>query len=139
MPKIVIDTNVLVSSLIQKSYPFFIIREAILGDKIEICISNELITEYYEVLNRPKFSKYNDFLKNAEKILAEIETRGIIYHPTQKVNLLKDSDDNMILELAEKSKAHFIITGNINDFTIYEFKKTKIVTPKEFWENHYNI
>ena len=42
----------------------------------------------------------------------------------------------MILELAEESKADFIITGNTNDFTISEYKTTKIVTPKEYWENH---
>jgi predicted nucleic acid-binding protein len=41
----------------------------------------------------------------------------------------------MILELAEESNANFIITGNTNDFTMPEYKKTKIVTPKEYWEN----
>jgi predicted nucleic acid-binding protein len=42
----------------------------------------------------------------------------------------------MILELAEESKADFIITGNTNDFTMNKHKKTKIVTPKEYWENY---
>lgn len=43
---------------------------------------------------------------------------------------------NMILELADKCLADFIITGNKNDFTFSTFKKTKIVSPKEYWENY---
>nr|AGS53598.1 hypothetical protein [uncultured bacterium contig00070] len=56
--------------------------------------------------------------------------------PTSNIDLLSDKDDNMFLELAEESEADFLITGNINDFTISEYKKTLIVTPKQYWENH---
>lgn len=41
---------------------------------------------------------------------------------------------NRILELADISKADFIITGNTNDFTMKTHNKTKIVSPKEYWE-----
>ncbi len=41
----------------------------------------------------------------------------------------------MILELADKSKADFIITGNTTDFTMLNYKNTKIVSPREYWEN----
>ncbi len=61
MQKVVIDTNVIVSSLIQKNYPYLIIHDFFLEDKFQLCISNELLTEYYEVLARPKFSKFQDF------------------------------------------------------------------------------
>ena len=91
--------------------------------------------EYFEVLSRPKFSRYPDFVINAESIFAEIGYRSEIYKPSIKLNIISDKDDNMILELAEESKADFIITGNTNDFTMTKHKKTKIVTPKEYWEN----
>jgi predicted nucleic acid-binding protein len=45
-------------------------------------------------------------------------------------------DDNMFLELADECMADFIITGNTNDFTFSAYKQTKIVNPKEYWENH---
>jgi hypothetical protein len=28
------------------------------------------------------------------------------------------------------------MTGNTNDFTMDKYKTTKIVSPKDYWENH---
>jgi len=39
----------------------------------------------------------------------------------------------MILELADICLADYIITDNTSDFTIYKYKQTQIVTPKEYW------
>lgn len=50
MQKVVIDTNVIVSSLIQRSYPHKIIFDLFIDDKFLLCVSEELISEYYEVL-----------------------------------------------------------------------------------------
>ena len=52
MQKIIIDTNVFVSALIQRSYPFYIVDSVFINNKIKLCISNELFEEYFEVLNR---------------------------------------------------------------------------------------
>jgi len=134
MQKIVIDTNVIVSSLIQRNYPYLIINDFFFQDKFQLCVSDELLAEYYEVLNRPKFSKFQDFFIKAEALLADIETKSIKFKPTIKLDLITDKDDNMILELAEECKADFVITGNTTDFTFSSYKETKIVTPKEYWE-----
>lgn len=136
MQKIVIDTNVIVSSLIQHNYPYLIISELFVDNKIQLCISEELIAEYYEVLARPKFSGFQDFFIRAESILAEIEIKAIKYFPSLTIELISDDDDNMLLELADVCEADFIITGNTNDFSFSAYKDTKIVTPKEYWENH---
>ena len=105
-----------------------------LKNKLKICVSRELFEEYMNVLHRPKFTKYFDFLNSAENVLMQIEKKATWYNPSTKVDVIKDKDDNKILELAVESKAHYIITGNTNDFTMSEYKATKIVTPKEFWE-----
>jgi putative PIN family toxin of toxin-antitoxin system len=136
MQKIVLDTNVIVSSLIQRSYPYKIIYELFVDDKFLLCVSEELTREYYEVLSRPKFSKFPDFFGKAENLLAHIETKSQKFVPTIKHDLFSDKNDNMILELADECKADFIITGNTNDFTFSEYKQTKIISPKEYWENH---
>lgn len=136
MQKVIIDTNVLVSALIQRNYPNFILYNYVLENLVELCMSDELFEEYLEVLNRPKFSKYPDFLNKAEIVLAQIETKSTKFYPTQLFDIIDDSADNRLLELAVKSKADFIITGNTNDFTMTDFKGTKIVTPKEYWDNY---
>jgi uncharacterized protein len=76
MQKIVIDTNIIVSSLIQTGYPNLIIKELFIEKKIQLCVSDELMAEYYEVLSRPKFSKFQDFHIRAEIPLAEMEIKS---------------------------------------------------------------
>jgi uncharacterized protein len=75
MQKIVIDTNVIVSSLIQRGFPNLILSELFIEKKFQLCISDELLAEYYEVLARPKFSKFHDFFNRAEALLVDIETK----------------------------------------------------------------
>ena len=136
MQKIVIDTNVLVSSAIQRGYPNLIVDSLFIDGKIELCISEPVLEEYYLVFNRKKFTKYQDFIAKAETLLAEIENNSTWYYPKIKIDIIRDKDDNKFLELASESKANFLITGNINDFTIKQFNKTIIISPKEYWENH---
>lgn len=136
MQRIVIDTNVIVSSLIQLGYPNLIIKELFIEQKFELCISEELLAEYYEVLARPRFSKFQDFFIRAEALLVEIVSKATMYAPAITLDLISDGDDNMILELADECLADFIITGNTTDFTFPTYKKTKIVTPREYWENY---
>lgn len=134
MQKVIIDTNVLVSALIQRNYPNFILYNYVLENLVEVCISDDLFEEYLEVLNRPKFSRYSDFISKAEIVLAQIETKATKFHPTKRFDIIADNADNRLLELAAASKADYIITGNTNDFTMSDFQGTKIVTPKEYWD-----
>lgn len=134
MQRIILDTNVIVSSLIQRSYPHRILYDLFVEDKFVLCVSEELVREYFAVLSRPKFSRFPDFFGKAESLLTYIESKALKFNPAAKIDILQDKSDNMILELAEECKADFIITGNTNDFTISEYKQTKIVTPKQYWE-----
>jgi len=136
MQKIIIDTNVLVSSLIQKSYPYKIIFDLFLEDKINLCVSSPLLKEYYDVLERPKFAQFQEFYIKAKTVLSNIEIKAICYEPDIKLDLLTDKDDNKFLELADICKADFLITGNINDFTFSRYNQTNIISPRDFWENH---
>ncbi|MDR1862502.1 MAG: putative toxin-antitoxin system toxin component, PIN family [Treponema sp.] len=135
MHNIIIDTNVFVSSLIQKGYPYRIVYDLFIEDKIQLCTSEKLVYEYYEVLHRPKFSIYKDFLIRAETLLSIIILKSKKFIPEIKLNLISDTKDNMLLELADICSADFLITGNTNDFTFSQYKKTKIVTSKEYWDN----
>lgn len=134
MLKVVVDTNVLVSALIQKSFPYRIVFDLFIEGKITVCVSEQLLQEYYEVLSRPKFSRFPEFYERVQMLMVDIEEKTEIYHPTASIDLISDPDDNMILELAEECKAEFIITGNSNDFSLSQYKNTRIVSPREFWE-----
>lgn len=135
MQKIILDTNVIISSLIQKNYPFLIVEYCIEANAI-VCISDALLKEYLEVLARPKFSKFADFKTNAEFLIARLSEISEVYEPKSKLDIIEDEPDNRILELAKISEADFIITGNTNDFTMNTFGKSKVVTPREYWEEY---
>ena len=132
--KLVIDTNVLISAVISQSFPYYIVRSVFLNKNLEWCISDEIMQEYQDVLKREKFSKYPGFTLRAETLLASIDTFAKIFTPEIKLHLIKDEADNKFLELAVTCKADYIITVNTNDFTMSSIGKTKIVTPKDYWD-----
>ena len=68
--------------------------------------------------------------------MADIEIRAIKFKVKPSVQIIDDAGDNKFLDLSSTSKAEFLITGNTNDFTMKSFRRTKIVTPREYWENH---
>ncbi len=132
--RLILDTNVLVSALIQRSYPFFIVDRVFADASLQLCISTQLFAEYINVLNREKFSRFVDFHGKAKVLLADLESRALKFEPANTVNLIKDAADNRLLELAETCSADYLITGNTNDFTMSQYKVTRIVSPKEFFE-----
>ena len=97
-------------------------------------LSEALMNEYREVLSRPKFAQITDFLSNTEIVLSRFEKIALLYEPKIRLNIIKDKSDNKLLELADKSNADFLITGNHVDFTITHYKNTQILSPRRFWE-----
>jgi putative PIN family toxin of toxin-antitoxin system len=138
MQRIVVDTNVLVSAFIQKSYPYLIIDSFPTKD-VQWCISDDILEEYTDVLKRAKFSKYKGFSRNAQSLLTDIGDITVKYYPEIKLAIIKDLSDNKFLELAAAINADFLITGNTKDFTMSSFGQTEIITPKEYWETYRQV
>lgn len=132
--KIILDTNIIVSALIQRSYPFFVVDKIFVDRSLKLQISEALFKEYVEVLNRDKFKRYTDFFLRAKVLLSDIYDLAEMVQTTTILNIIKDSHDNRLLELAEASNADFIVTGNTNDFKMKKYKITQIVSAKEMFE-----
>ena len=139
--KIVIDTNVFLSSLLSKNgvsnkLVVWIVNEYKNRRKKHNVISNTLVTEFEDVLTREKnlISFGNISVKTAGVFIDAICL--VSYH--QKINFmwrpfLKDSNDDMVLEVAFNSKADYIITYNLKDFKgVEESFGIRVITPKEF-------
>ncbi len=136
MQKLILDTNVIVSALISSSIPTKILYELVLTEKVEICLSEEVLAEYVEVLNRENFSKFAGFKTKAEVVLNRLREIATFYQTDRKIEVLADTSDNKFLELAAVSSADYLTTGNTLDFTITEFEYTRILTPREYWDNY---
>lgn len=124
----VIDTNVIVSALLSKNPTSSTVKvvERIFEGKVIPVVNNEIITEYLEVLKRPKFnfdeSTIFQFI-DALKALSVFGTRTEYRQP------LPDEDDRVFFEIS-LDKNSYLVTGNTKHFP----NSAKVVTPKEFIE-----
>ena len=80
---------------------------------------------------RPKLRKYFPEQK-VEELLDFLMTVGHMHQPKATNLLSRDPKDNFLRDLAEKSKADFLVTGDKDLLVLNPFKKTQIVTPAEF-------
>ncbi len=129
---VVIDTNVIVSSLRSKRGASFKLISLLISDLFRISISVPLILEYESVLIR----KLNDKLYSKADIddyldyICKIGDRRKVYFLWRP--FLKDVKDDMILELAVESNCDYIITFNKKDFVGSEKFGKEVLTPSEF-------
>lgn len=135
MQKLILDTNVIVSALISNSIPTQILYDLVLTEKVKTCLSDEIFAEYIEVLSRDKFAKFANFKAKAEIVLNKLRDISTFYKTDRKVDILTDTSDNKFLELAAVCFADYLVTGNTLDFTITEFEYTRILTPRDYWDN----
>ena len=105
------------------------------NEKITLCLSEDVLNEYWRVSVYARIrKKYPDYTEKMNFLIEAIQEVGVLYFPSQKFTIIKDSSDNKFLDLAYEAKADYIMTGNKNDFSIHQFEQTKIVAPKEFFE-----
>ena len=136
----VIDTNILVSSLIGLTgYSRKIFDDLITTGKIKICVSVVVFDEYTEVLQRDRFKKYPAFSDASTILLDQIKKNGFWYEPKLTIDVLADKDDNKFIELAVEAEAGYIVTGNSTDFIIKSYKGILICSPKEFYEKQMKL
>lgn len=125
--RVVLDTNVLLSACWKPDgNEARVVRNA----SIEICISDEVLEEYRDVLFRAKFAAYHEA---ARTLLRDIEGRAIRLRPSHRIAVAKDPDDDRFLECAEAAQATYLVTGNLRDFPA-QHGVTLIVNARRFLE-----
>ena len=123
--KVVVDTNVIVSGLINVDGAPAQIVNLLLNGRLTLLYDSRILREYEEVLNRKKFG----FKKNTiDPILDYIKNEGeyVTAEPTSKKFI--DKDDKMFYEVARTAGARCIITGNRDHYPDEEVVKS----PKDF-------
>lgn len=123
----IIDTNVLVSAMLKTvSVPGKVLEEAMHGDIIPV-LNDEILAEYEDVLNRPKFQ----FEKRAVRVfLDEMRKRAVYAEAGLIEEVIPDPKDIVfyaVLMEKRKDEEAYLVTGNLKHFPM----RTYIVTPKE--------
>ena len=128
---IVLDTNVLVSGLLTPFGPSGKVIQMVFGGRIELHVVARIVSEYREVLHRPKFSFNKERIKT---LLDFIERYATFVLSSPLKNHLPDPDDEAFLEVALASRAESLITGNAVHYPAASREGMKVLSPSEFVE-----
>ena len=77
-PKVVLDTNIIVSAFLSPAGPASQIVSLAWQGKLQVCYNQEIMDEYREVLSRPKF-KYKIPQNDIEEIVETIKKDGLFF------------------------------------------------------------
>jgi len=126
-PKVVLDTNVIISGLNFRGNPRKIL-DLIRGEQIELYLSPFILEEVRGIL-KEKFSW------DEERIQTAIEKlKAALVKPEKNISVIKkDEDDNRILECAVEGKVKYIVSGDKQHILpLKEYQGIKILSPAQF-------
>ena len=130
--RIVLDTNSLIIALSSKN-KYGVVWKAFLEGRYTLCVSNEILEEYVEVIGR-----------NLSPTLADMVAYAILLHknvelidPHFRFGLITaDADDNKFVDCAIIAGAKYIVTEDrhFNVLKEIQFPKVEIVEIDRFAE-----
>lgn len=126
-PKILLDTNVIISALVFGGKPREILNR-VQRLEIQAITSPQLLSELSEVLTK-KFGFSKEKIQLAEGLIKKYFKQ---IYPSQEFDIVKDKDDNRVLEAAVEGECKVIITGDKDLLKLKSFQDIEIVTPEEF-------
>lgn len=127
--RIILDTNLWISFLLTKDFSKL---ERLLSDgHVTILFSNELIEEFIEVTQRPKFRRYFSTM-DVNDLLSAMSDYGELVDVTSIIAICRDIKDNFLLSLAKDGKATHLLTGDKDLLDIKSFGGIKIITLTDY-------
>ncbi len=130
MIRVVIDTNILVSALLQPEGLRAAVLMLALSGEVQLCVSDSVFAEYDEVIRRPRFKRSAEVI---DSTLQSIRKLGHWVKPGARVEECTDPDDNIFLECAQAAAADYLVTGNQRHFP-ERWKKTRVIGAREWIE-----
>jgi putative PIN family toxin of toxin-antitoxin system len=102
-----------------------------INKKIRIVFSEELLSEFIEVIQRPVFTKYfyKDDLQN---LIDFFDVYADFIEVSSKIKKCRDPKDDFLLSLAVDSKADYLLTGDEDLLDLKKIDITKIITFTDF-------
>jgi putative PIN family toxin of toxin-antitoxin system len=129
--KIVLDSNIFVSSFYWAGNPRKVF-DRVTNGLDELYITDEILQEIISVMSEKRFDtsieEIREYVRIIESYSIKLSTKDIL----EKIS--RDEDDNKILRCGFDGNVDFIITGDNDLLVIREYRKIKIVKPKEYLE-----
>ena len=130
--RVVLDSNVLVAALRSRQGASFRLLELLQAGAFEIAISVPLTVEYEAALTRHAVSLglRRSEVTTVVDYLCAVGKRQPIYFLWRP--LLRDPDDEFVLEVAVAADCQYIITHNVRDFAGAERLGVNVLRPNQF-------
>jgi putative PIN family toxin of toxin-antitoxin system len=128
--RVVVDTNVIVSSLLlADSAPqrALFVAQA----KTDLLLSDDVVAELNAVLGRPAFDRYLDSATR-QRFLHSLIACAHLVPITERVQACRDPRDDIFLELAVNGDADLIVSGDRDLLDMRSFRHVAILTPRQF-------
>ena len=130
---IVLDTNVLVAGLLSPFGPCGEIVRMVSSGEPALCFDARILSEYNDVLKRPKFRFEPD---KVDALLDFIAIRGEAVASSPLPEPLPDPDDEPFLSVAIAGRVSCLVTGNRSHFPARLRQGVTLLSPREFL-SHY--
>lgn len=127
--KIVLDTNVLVAGLLSPFGACGDIVRMISSGNLTLCVDARILSEYHEVLRRPKFQFEEDKIVT---ILDYVERNGQAVASSPLLTSLPGADDGPLLEVALMGSVEYLVTGNQVHFPYNLCEGIRVISPADF-------
>ncbi|CCI33677.1 putative toxin-antitoxin system toxin component, PIN family [Microcystis sp. T1-4] len=129
--RVIFDTNILISAAVADGKPEKVINFIISHADYDWIVSQEILDEYREVLQRKKL-KLRDTKKAEWLTLIENSTKLI--EVNVNVDFTRDPKDAKFIALARVSEADFLITGDRDFEEMIELEQTVIISVSLFYD-----
>jgi len=130
VPKIVLDTNIIVSAFGWKGSPHQILLRCLEGE-FQLYLSSALLREISRVLSYPKFG-FNQ--PQIDEFIALIVENAAMVEPDFTLDIVsEDPSDNRILECAAAGGCRYIVTGDMHLLKIGALQDIQIIPLDTFF------
>lgn len=127
-PRVVLDTNVIVSGIGWGGAPAAIL-DAVGDGQLVLVTSEPLLAELRRVLEYPKLAKV---IQAGAQLADLVAASGVVVTPTRTLTVVSDDDDNRVLEAAIEGAADYIVSGDTDLLDLGSFRSIPILTPADF-------
>jgi len=127
--KVVLDTNVLVSGLLNPYGPPGRILQMVAAGELQVCFDARILAEYREVLRRPAFPFRGE---EVDALLRQVHAAGEPVAARPLAQSLPDPDDEPLLEVAIGADVEYLVTGNLRHFPAKRRGGIRVVSPAKF-------
>ena len=130
MKRAVLDTNIIVSSALGGA--LVLVLEKWDQGKFTVVVTSDILDEYFQVINRPKFKLKQETIDKITRYLYQFPEFVV---PEEQIRVIQaDPKDDKFLEAAVAGKVDFIVSGDNHLLELKDFRNIPIISGREFIE-----